>query len=379
MPANKAAAKVVDEHGLPPQKEQIAGTLETHAQDALSAAVAATPAAEPQPATPDALPADGAAQANAPNQSLPPIPHPASSSVAASTADLADQLPTPKEVKEPSHVQEPEAPEQERPRRDAPRQSDAIKSDASAATNLAATYTSVTLVAPGALPQSTSVATVSAIPSHGDALERKGVATLSGSGEPALTPGQHPDGPSSDALQTPAVRELAEPTRHVRESNGTSQNEMGRTNLGEADRVRFVQRVARAMHSAVDRGGEVRLRLSPPELGRLTLDVVVRDGVMSARLEAETQTARSLLVDNLPALRDRLAEQNLRIDRFEVNLRDGTSGSLPDHTPNQSGQHSQPHAPTPNRPKGALPGGVWTTSQPIVRHIQTNDQLNVVV
>jgi flagellar hook-length control protein FliK len=92
--------------------------------------------------------------------------------------------------------------------------------------------------------------------------------------------------------------------------------------LTEAERVRFVQRVARAFHSMGDEGGEVRLRLSPPELGSLRLEVSVRDGVMSARLEAETASARNVLLENLPALRERLAEQNIKVERFDVDVRD---------------------------------------------------------
>jgi hypothetical protein len=40
----------------------------------------------------------------------------------------------------------------------------------------------------------------------------------------------------------------------------------------------------------------------------LRVELSVRDGVLNARLETETSSARNLLLDNLPALRDRLAE-----------------------------------------------------------------------
>ena len=52
------------------------------------------------------------------------------------------------------------------------------------------------------------------------------------------------------------------------------------------------------------------------------VEVSVRDGVMSARLEAETASARNVLLDNLPALRERLAEQNIKVERFDVDVRD---------------------------------------------------------
>ncbi len=92
--------------------------------------------------------------------------------------------------------------------------------------------------------------------------------------------------------------------------------------LSELDRVRLVQRVARAFHSIGEEGGEMQLRLRPPELGSMRLEIAVRDGVMTAHLETETAAARNVLLDNLPQLRDRLAEQNVKVERFDVNVRD---------------------------------------------------------
>jgi flagellar hook-length control protein FliK len=298
-----------------------------------------------------------------------------SQAVASDEADRVDAL---QKAGEP-HV-EPASPSEKEQSGDADRgQSAEIKHNGAVATGTDATLSSVTLVAPGVLPQSASVATISAASRPNGNTERAQTGETANVREPGLTPVQLPDDPAAEARQAPPVRESAEPARHTRETSAAGQNEVGRTNLSEADRVRFVQRVARAVHTAVERGGEVRLRLSPPELGRLTLDVVVRDGVLSARLEAETQSARSLLIDNLPALRERLLEQQVRIDRFDVNLRDGASESLPDRTPNQSGQHPNQHAPASSRSKDASAGDNRTTPQPTHRHIQTNDQLNVVV
>jgi flagellar hook-length control protein FliK len=88
--------------------------------------------------------------------------------------------------------------------------------------------------------------------------------------------------------------------------------------------------VARAFAAAQERDGEVRLRLSPPELGSLRLRVQVQDGALVARLEAETSAARTALIDNLPALRERLAEQGVRIERFDVDLMQRHGGGTPD-------------------------------------------------
>ena len=91
----------------------------------------------------------------------------------------------------------------------------------------------------------------------------------------------------------------------------------------QVDPARFVSRVAKAFQTANERGGTLQLRLSPPELGSLKIQLNVKDGVMSASLETDNANARRVLLDHLPALRDRLAEQNIRVDRFDVDVRAG--------------------------------------------------------
>jgi flagellar hook-length control protein FliK len=99
------------------------------------------------------------------------------------------------------------------------------------------------------------------------------------------------------------------------------------------DRARFVQRVANAFRSAQQNDGHIQMRLSPPELGSLRIEIAVCHGVLSANLETETADARRVLLDNLPALRQRLAEQDIRIEKFDVDVRregspsDGQAGA----------------------------------------------------
>jgi flagellar hook-length control protein FliK len=95
----------------------------------------------------------------------------------------------------------------------------------------------------------------------------------------------------------------------------------GESHMPTIDRARFVQRVANAFRSAQQNDGQIQMRLSPPELGSLKIEIAVRNGVLSANLEAETPDARRVLLDNLPALRQRLAEQDIRIEKFEVDIR----------------------------------------------------------
>ena len=147
---------------------------------------------------------------------------------------------------------------------------------------------------------------------------------------------------------------------------------------GSVDQVRFVQRVARAFQVARDRGGEVQLRLSPPELGSMRLEISVKSGVLTARLETETAAARTVLLDNLPALRDRLAEQNIKIDRFDVDVQDGSSGGSQDSRAADTRQDRDEAG------GGAETSGVQTSEEvdaesPRPSSIMGDEQLNVVV
>jgi flagellar hook-length control protein FliK len=87
-----------------------------------------------------------------------------------------------------------------------------------------------------------------------------------------------------------------------------------------------VQRVSRAVGLAHQRGEALQIRLSPPDLGTLRIEIALRDGALVARLETDTGLARNALLDNLPALRERLAEQSIRVERFEVDVRDQSGG-----------------------------------------------------
>ncbi len=110
----------------------------------------------------------------------------------------------------------------------------------------------------------------------------------------------------------------------------------------QVDRARFVQRVARAFEAVGDGDGSVRLRLKPPELGGMRLEVSVRNGTMTAHIETETAAARTLLLDNLPALRERLAQQDIKVDSFDVELADRS----PDGSPQRPDDDRQPRERT---------------------------------
>lgn len=79
---------------------------------------------------------------------------------------------------------------------------------------------------------------------------------------------------------------------------------------------------------------ELKIDLKPEFLGRLTIKVMVEEGVVTARFIAENQQVKHLLETNLHTLRQNLESQGLRVDRAEVNVGlnnggmfDGSEGS----------------------------------------------------
>ncbi len=172
-----------------------------------------------------------------------------------------------------------------------------------------------------------------------------------------------------------ALQRLEQPGTKTAASQQGSADESG----SELSSVRFVQRVERAFAAMNNGGGTVRLKLSPPELGSLRMEISVNKGVMKARLEAETKEAKNLLLENLPALRDRLAQQNIKIQKFDVDLRDPSSGGTPQQTANQAGTGSGEGGYRALRPPARENGGAAATTTGAPRLANHNGQLNVIV
>lgn len=169
---------------------------------------------------------------------------------------------------------------------------------------------------------------------------------------------------------------LAGPTaeRVTREASGDSAN-----GLTSAQRMRLIQRVSRAMHTLSGDGGHLRLRLSPPELGALRIEVTVRGGALAARLEAETSAARDVLLDGLPQLRERLAEQGIRVEQFDVDLFErGPDGSSQQAA--GEGREGAPPRERSHRPAAARqPASEATESAGAAGGVSSDGRLNVIV
>jgi len=92
----------------------------------------------------------------------------------------------------------------------------------------------------------------------------------------------------------------------------------------------FVGRVAQAVQSSADQRQQVTMRLTPPELGTLQIEVTVEHGKVSARIDTQSSVTQKILLDSLPQLKEALSHNGAQVERLEV--------ALTDHSPDDREQ-----------------------------------------
>ena len=107
------------------------------------------------------------------------------------------------------------------------------------------------------------------------------------------------------------------------------------------------RRVLHDVASAVARraeegGGEVRLRLDPPELGHVDLHVRLHEGGVTVDVRAERPEAARLLQDHHDQLSSLLSQQGLDLAGLNVSV--GSGGSQPGRDDLPAPRGSQPRA-----------------------------------
>lgn len=68
----------------------------------------------------------------------------------------------------------------------------------------------------------------------------------------------------------------------------------------------------------LDNGGSVELTLTPETLGKVNLSVVVKDGVMSANITTQTETAKEAIAANIEILKENLNNQGIKVEEVTV-------------------------------------------------------------
>ncbi len=131
---------------------------------------------------------------------------------------------------------------------------------------------------------------------------------------------------TTESVESPEIS-VAPPTTEPRGTAVTATVATSETAVVDVNQAGFVDRISQAVQTSADNRQQVTLRLTPPELGTLQIEVVSENGTVSARIDAQTAGARKLLHENLPQLREALAQNGTQVERIEVFLADNSSDS----------------------------------------------------
>ncbi len=117
---------------------------------------------------------------------------------------------------------------------------------------------------------------------------------------------------------------------------------------------RFSARIVRGLSAMVNqRGGVMNMRLDPPDLGALRVQMTIARGVVTAEFQVTTQQAQALLERGLTGLRAALESQGLTVERLSVQLASPASPQATrEEAPNQHGHQPQRDQAGDDRPGG---------------------------
>jgi flagellar hook-length control protein FliK len=137
------------------------------------------------------------------------------------------------------------------------------------------------------------------------------------------TPGV--DAGTGTSVDAPAGARQADGTEGVQGHDGERRPPL-------TPRVVVEQVVAHATRFEGDGRHAVHVRLDPPDLGAVRIDAVLDGRDLTLTIRAERESARELLLDGLPELREALVEHGLVPERVSVELDVAGGGhQAPDH------------------------------------------------
>ncbi len=99
----------------------------------------------------------------------------------------------------------------------------------------------------------------------------------------------------------------------------------------DTQRVEFVERLMKAARVTRFRGqSRLRMILSPPRLGSVKVDLVMKDKVMHGKLITESVAAREAVQSQLQSLKEQLQSQGIEVGELEVGVDSGSDRARPD-------------------------------------------------
>lgn len=99
----------------------------------------------------------------------------------------------------------------------------------------------------------------------------------------------------------------------------------------------LVERISTAVKHSHSTGQQLKIRLSPPELGTLQIEVSLKNGEYTAKLEVQNRHAQKVINDNIAQLKEALSKTGVSLDRIDVHINTDASE---DQRSSQSGTQS---------------------------------------
>ena len=160
-------------------------------------------------------------------------------------------------------------------------------------------------------------------------------------------------------------------------------NERKAAQLNRNDQIRLINRVSRSFSRLGPDGGQVQLKLHPPQLGVLNMQVRMEGRSMTAKLATESVAAQEAIVESLPVLRQRLAEQGIEISQFQVEVADNGAdanlgnGSSAGEYESSSDRQSRQHRWNANASTEAIESAPSAASDDSLSHIGWHPQQGI--
>jgi len=125
----------------------------------------------------------------------------------------------------------------------------------------------------------------------------------------------------------------------------------------------FVNRVVRGLSAMVNqRGGVLNMRLQPPELGQLRVQMTIARGVVTAQFQPATTEVQALLDRSLATLRTALESHGLVVERLSVQSAQQAGGPTTRDAAEEQAQHQRgQHDAAEGRSRGRGDGQGDTT------------------
>lgn len=153
-----------------------------------------------------------------------------------------------------------------------------------------------------------------------DLATNKDVPSLRNDSTPVPSP--LPQDPNADGTPNSTNVSSVHPAHGTREDTSLPREiPIHREDVDPARMSQNIERLERLMRFSIRRGmSQISMELDPPELGRVTLRMQMRAGVMSAALQTETVEARHLLTTGVEQLRRNLAAHGIELESFDVSV-----------------------------------------------------------